>query len=429
MQRCSYCQFPCPDAAQICGWCTHSLHDATREATSPYRVTATLPAAPPPRVVPRDLATLVAEHTRTASVPLTGPARTDTPSANAPTQAAYPLWSAPMGYTPLTGAYHTGLVAGVPPPNFPPVPVARWWLAIPPLTLLLAWLMAQGTSQWDVALAGAGRALFAGSVTLVGVAAWLYQRQSRRATMPPLTIAGIFFALWCLTGALAQPALAMQAHTLEARGNYAGAAQLYGRAGDQSAALHARLEWGQMLTDQGNFTAAQAQLGPVLATATGSLSTAARGAMGHLLWRWGQALFATGDLAGTRSKWGQAATLAAGTADGDAAKAALAVPQTVTGHLIWHGEPLPGERVALVNAWTFSPEFHILQVTGERLPATSGDDGRFSITGVRPGVTYTLIWEGQYGDVTGVDAAGQPTTTITLQPLAGGDLGTIAIDR
>jgi hypothetical protein len=244
-----------------------------------------------------------------------------------------------------------------------------------------------------------------------------------------LAMAGIFVVLWCLTGALAQPALAMQAHSLEAGGNYVGAAQLYAREGDQGAALRARLEWGQTLTDRGDFAAAQAQISPVLDAATGTLHTQARGALGHLLWRWGQTLFATGDLAGTRAKWSEAAALAAGTADGDAAKAALAAPQTVTGHLTWHGEPLPGERVALVSAWTFSPEFHILQVTGERLPATSGDDGHFSISGVRPGVTYTLIWEGQYGDVTGVNASGQPTTMITLQPLAGGDLGGIAIDR
>ncbi len=427
MQRCSYCQFPCPDVAEICGWCTYSLHDAKHEATSPYRVTATLPTAPPPRMVPRDLATLVAEHTRTASVPLAVPATTAAPSANAPTQATYPAWDAPTGYAPLTGAYHTGSPHAAPPPNLPSAEAAQWWLAIPPLTMVLAWLMAQGATQWDAALSGAGRALFAGAVVLVGVAAWRHHRQQGRATVPPLVMAGAFVALWCLTSVLAQPALAMQAQGLEAGGNFAGAAQLYQRAGDKTSALRARLEWGQALIDRNDFVAAQAQIAPVLDAATGALRSDARGAMGHLLWRWGQTLFAAGDLPGTRAKWGEAASVATGTADGDAAKAALAAPQTVTGHMTWHGEPLPGERVALVSAWTFSPEFHILQVTGERLPATSGDDGRFSIAGVRPGVTYTLIWEGQAGDVTSVAANGQPTHAMTLQPLAGGDLGDISI--
>ncbi len=84
-------------------------------------------------------------------------------------------------------------------------------------------------------------------------------------------------------------------------------------------------------------------------------------------------------------------------------------------------------RVALVSSWQFSPAFHILQVTGERHDAMTGDDGGFTISGARPGVQYTLIWQGQFGDITDVDASGTPLYTVTVQSLQGADMGTIAI--
>jgi hypothetical protein len=103
--------------------------------------------------------------------------------------------------------------------------------------------------------------------------------------------------------------------------------------------------------------------------------------------------------------------------------------ESITGQMVWHGQPLAGEHIALVSSWHFTPDLHILQVQGNRLETTTGDDGSFTVTNALPNVPYMLIWQGSAGDMTRVDAQGHPLYTITLQPLQGGDLGQISIDN
>lgn len=423
MQPCPQCHFTPASPAERCGYCGALLPPVS--AASPYPGTTTLPAPPPPAsAYPRDMGGISAMHASPATLTLD-------PPTNTPTQANYPSWSVPTGYVPMTAAHVTGLAAA--PHSLPrPTPKSRpqrWWLAILPLTLLAAWGLAAGQATWNQALLSASRAIFAGVVALgcAGLVAW-HTRRDWHKFIAPCIIATFLLCLGIGMIAAAQPALQLQARMDENGGDYAHAVTLFQRAGSGTDAARSQLEWGQTLIDQNNFVAAQTHIQMALDASQGPLHDAARVAIGQLLWRWGQALQAQGDPANTRLKWQAAAQLAADTPAGIAATQALAAPQIVTGHLTWLGSPIPGLRVALVTNWKFTSDFHILQVTGERLPATTGDDGSFTISGVRPGITYTLIWHGTFGDTTATDANNQALYTITLEPLQGADMGKLPID-
>lgn len=340
----------------------------------------------------------------------------------------------PPGYVPLTTGHITGVPPSLPawgasqplPPSATPRP---WWLIIPLATALIAWEMAHGQAVWGHTLTTAARVLLAGAVALactaVVLASW---QRAVLAGRGPALVGLLLAALGLASWGLAQPVTYLQAQAAENGGDYMRAVNLYLHIGSTTDAMRARVEWGQALTDQKAFTAAQSDLTFALNHTTGPLHDTARAALGHLLWQWGSALYARHDIAATRAKWTAAVALAAGTADADRAAAALAAPQAVTGRMTWHGQPLPGEHVALASSWQFSPEFHILQVQGARLDGMSGDDGTFTITGARPGTPYILIWQGNAGDVTRVADNGTPLYTITLPPLQGGTLGTVSID-
>jgi hypothetical protein len=440
MQRCPHCHFPCPTTAAQCGWCAKPLPAQPAVAVASPYAQASAPPVPPPSVPPQ--ATPPPSHQPRSSgflvdhAPLLSVA-TDPSASGSAYQASHPSWASPPGYTPLTSSHVTGA-----PPSAPtawkstPAQVPQsasftvWWLVVPALTLVVAWLLARDQVVWGHMLTTAAKALFVGATAtvLVGLLLASWQR-TMRAAVGPLFVAA---ALGLLGGGgvfFSHTATYLQAQQAEDRGDYARAVQLYTHVGSISDALRARVEWGQVFTDEHDFPQAQAEIQLALAHTSGPEYDQARAAMGHLLWVWGQALFAKHDLADTRAKWQSAATLAAGTADGDRAALALAAPQVVTGHMTWDGAPLPGEEVALVSSWQFTPQLHILQVQGTRLQATTGDDGSFSIQGVKPGVAYILIWQGKNGDVTQVDASGKPLYGITLQPLQGGDLGQISIDN
>ena len=273
------------------------------------------------------------------------------------------------------------------------------------------------------------RALFAGAVVLgcVGLLAALARHNWHRMLAPTIC-AALLLAGGLGMNFMAPQALQWQAQTAEQQGQYAHAIALFQRAGSASGVARTELEWGQTLITQNDFTDAQTQIQSALDASQGALHEAARAAIGQLLWRWGQVLQVHGDLANTRAKWEATAALAANTPAGMLATTALAVPQTVTGHMLWLGAPVPSLRVALVTAWKFTNQFHILQVDGERLETVTGDDGTFTIHGVRPGVAYTLIWEGALGDTTKVDVNNQPLYTVTLEPLQGSDMGAVTID-
>jgi hypothetical protein len=448
MHRCPQCHFPCPATATHCGWCAQPLvaqHVAPGVSPYPPAPSALPPpfmaapfAAPPLPATPPPAPLL-------ASAPFSQPAAHTTGAIGAQhvplhsvatsSPVAHPAWSSPPGYTPLNTAHVTGM-----PPSLPAWGGAQrsaragwggWWLCIPVATLCLAWTLVQGQPTWGHMLTTAARVGFAGAVVLGIVALALGNwHHAWRAALAPLAVGALLAGLGGAAWALAQPLTYLQAQRAEHHGNFVQAIDLYLHLGDATDAMRVRVAWGQAMTDQLAFTNAQGDLNLVLNhTTSGPLHDAARAALGHLFWTWGQALYAKHDLPGTRAKWAAAVALAAGTTDGDRAAAALNAPQPITGHMVWHGQPLAGEQIALASTWHFTPELHILQVQGPRLETTTGDDGSFTITNALPNVPYILIWQGSAGDMTRVDAQGNPLYTITLQPLQGGDLGQISIDN
>ena len=427
MQQCPQCRFACAPSAQQCGYCGAALVLPPSGNSSPYAHAPLMSAPPPPQSVGQhNLSAIIAAHAATLTL--------DAPANNAPTQhVGYPTWSVPAGYVPLTARHVVGAL--------PSSPIAgrgnrtqaargqRWWLLIVPVSLFAAWGLTQNNATWDQALQSGARALFAGAVALgcVGMTTWLARHDWHRMLAPAIC-AALLLAGGTGMEVMAPQALQWQAQAAEQQGNYPHAIALFQRAGSTSGIARTELEWGQALITQNDFTDAQTQIQAALDASQGSLHTSARAAIGQLLWRWGQVMQVHGDLADTRAKWEASAALAADTPAGALATMALAVPQTVTGHVLWLGAPLPGMRVALVSSWAFTTGFHIVAVNGEQLEAISGDDGSFSIHGVRPGVTYTFIWESARGYTTNVDAQNQPLYTVTLEPLQGSDIGAIAID-
>lgn len=441
MHRCPHCHFPCPATATQCGWCAQPLvaqpvaagaspYPPTPSALPPPIMAAPLPATPPPGSTP--VYTPVPPNASGPAGSL-GASHTPLHSVAAPSLVAHPTWSSPPGYAPLNTTHVTGM-----PPSLPAwVGTPRragwggWWLCIPVATLCVAWMMVQGQSIWGHMLTSAARVGLAGAAVLlivaVAVGNW---HHAWRASLAPLAVGALLAGLGGTALALTQPLTYLQAQRAEHAGEYAQALDLYLHMGDTTDAMRVRVAWGQSMTDEHAFTDAQSDLNLVLNhTAAGPLHDAARAALGHLFWTWGQMLYAQHDLPGTRQKWAAAATLAAGTADGDRAAAALNAPQSITGHMVWHGQPLAGEHIALASSWHFTPDLHILQIQGNRLETTTGDDGSFTFTNALPNVPYILIWQGSAGDITRVDAQGNPMYTITLQPLQGGSLGQISIDN
>jgi hypothetical protein len=438
MHRCPHCHFPSPATAERCGWCAKPLvAQQVAAGMSPYPPSGALLSAPPPgRMAGQASSFLVDQPPPAVAAPpaVSGISGSGDSGSAAPDHPGQLGWSTVPGYVPLTTGHITGAapsqpVWGMSQPLPPPAPPRPWWLLIPIATALIAWGLAHGQPVWGHALTTAARVLCAGAVALVfaAVALGSWQRTLRAACGPALVgllLAGLGLGSW----ALAKPVTYLQAQAAENGGDYARAINLYLHIGSANDAQRARVEWGQALTDQNDYATAQDELEFALSHTQGPLHDTARAAMGHLLWQWGSMLFARHDITDTRAKWAAAVALAEGTADADRAAAALDAPQSVTGHMTWHGQPLPGAHVALVSSWKFSPQFHILQVQGTRLEGMSGDDGSFTITGAQPGVLYILIWQGQYGDVTRVAADGTPLYSIMLQPLQGGSLGTVSID-
>src|SRR6185437_1444703 len=258
MQRCPHCHFPCPATANQCGWCAKPLLAQPVAAASPYAQVAAPPvpppsapprAATPPPVAPQRLPNssgFLVDHSPLLSV------ATD-PSSGSPYQASHPSWGSPPGYTPLTSSHVTGVSSlhGNPaPPSAPtswrsaPASMPQeasftlWWLVIPAITLVVAWVMARDQVVWGHMLTTAAKVLFVGAATtgLTGVLLGSWQRTMHAAVGPLFTAA--MLALMGGGGvAFSHTATYMQAQRAEDHGDYARAVQLFTHVGSIGDAL------------------------------------------------------------------------------------------------------------------------------------------------------------------------------------------------
>lgn len=424
--RCAVCRFPVGEHARKCGWCGTSVAHTT--LVWPWRrnranqVVAALPSDGPTRTYVIDALPLshrLAATTLRERTFAVDPGECLSPSSPYFTQHAGGI---PIGWTP-------------PPPVAPLAPGVRWWIAVVLGMVPMSWFVAHGQSVWGEALAALGRVCWAGAMVL-GI--WTLTARSTRQGWRPwrgmITAALALTLVGCLMLAGQDLATRMQAQFAERAGQYNQALALYERAGTADDSGRVRLEWAASLAAHGDNIGAQAQIELALALPGEANQAAARAALGHLLWRWGKTLLETQhDPADARAKWEDAATRVADTPDGALAAQALAAPQSVTGRLTWLGNvPLPGMTVALISQWHYSTTLHYIQTSGERLLATTGDDGSFVIDGVKPGTHYALIWEGGPNgnqDYMATSPDGQPLYHVMVLPLVGADLGTIDIGQ
>jgi len=364
-------------------------------------------------------------------------------SAHSPTAAvATPLPTAfrtvtmPQDWVMPAEQLYATATATVKPLWVPPPPVlarpswSRWWQGMGVLLPIFAYFIMRNSTSWGNGIGLISRLCFA---TACLIAIWLMATQLPNWYWPqqrhPIAMVSILFMCGVFCTAITGPATYLQGQQAEQRADYATAYYYYQQSGNAADRTRVQIAWGQALTDSNNqFALALPHLQTALASSNGIMHEEARTALGHLYWRWGQAQMAAHNIAGARQQWQTAQQQAEGTVDGDHAIAALNAPQTVTGHITWKNVPLPGTQVSLVSGWKYSSSLRLLQTEGDRFTAISGEDGSFSISGVKPGVRYALIWQGNFGDTTTINAFGEPAYTVTVQTLEGSSIGMIAVD-
>ncbi len=435
MDRCPRCQFCLSAASRRCGWCGFELveRQAHWKPAAGHNAIIGVPNMPAlgPTTLTMPPPTNVAGNTtdpNSAAYPYAPDAATTSGIYTIPSFAS----SSPTGFDVATLMAHSDVLAHALPLAAPPPPpqVGRWWLWVLGVLGLLGWITLETNERWaDTASAFGHFAIIAAAIIFLGIVAQHNLRLKWRRCTLPLSVAGMLVLCGMVLLALTPLLSNWQAQQALQRHDYALALAIDTDGGRLNDAAQVQIAWAKDLAQSGDFAAAQSHADRAL-TASGDTQGVARETEGMILWQWGELAYQTRDLNTARTRWQEAASRFGTTPAGEQATTALAAPQTVTGRLVWLGAvAVPGMRVALVTGARSQGTGSSVQTAGARLEASTDTSGAFAIQGVQPGVTYTFLWVGGLGDFTPLNASGKPRYQIQVLPLAGGDLGTIAIDR
>jgi hypothetical protein len=311
---------------------------------------------------------------------------------------------------------------------FSPPRFRQWWRWVIPAMVVMLWAIWQNSQYWSEAMANSARVMLVSGLVISMFFIITPPRRDRLIGILAPAISMIF--LLVAGGILSQLAPTMdriQAQQAERNGAYEQALVYYRHGHDRDDIARVQLILARASIQSRHFADARSYLDSARESGSSMYGEAILNEYGTLYFLWGQELFDQHDIAGAREQWGYASAHYRGTPDGDRANVALAAPQVVTGRLTWLGLSLPGTRVALLSAWSITPDHRILQDNGQRLEATTGSDGTFSINGALPGRTYAFVWVGSFGDTTHITSDGRPAYTVAITSLQGSDLGTINV--